>query len=114
MEAGIGNTGISKGFPSFPGRRRFPMDDPELRKLLEQLHSEIEQTKTVDDKGKDLLRHLQRDIGVLLQRSESAETEAEGSFAGRLEDSIDHFEITHPTLTTILSKVLATLSNAGV
>jgi hypothetical protein len=34
------------------------MDNQELQKLLEQLHSEIERTPTVDPKGRELLRAL--------------------------------------------------------
>jgi hypothetical protein len=31
-----------------------------------------------------------------------------------LEDTITHFEVTHPALTRVLSDMLTTLSNAGV
>ena len=47
------------------------MEEQELRKLLEQLHGEIEHTKTVDEKGLELLRHLETDIHALLERSKS-------------------------------------------
>jgi hypothetical protein len=31
-----------------------------------------------------------------------------------MEDSIDHFEVTHPDLTAALSNLSAILSNAGI
>ncbi len=89
-------------------------DDGDLRKLLKQLHSEIERTETVDEKGGELLRHLGADIRALLERTEGAQVQPHPSLAGRLEETIGHFEATHPTLSIIMSEVLATLSNAGI
>ena len=40
-----------------------------LRDLLERLHSELEQTESVDETGNEMLDHLDRDIRALLQRS---------------------------------------------
>jgi hypothetical protein len=31
-----------------------------------------------------------------------------------MNDAIDHFEITHPTLTSMISQMLNILSNAGI
>jgi hypothetical protein len=90
------------------------MDNQELRKLLELLHGEIEQTKSIDDKGRELLRDLAADINELLVRSEGGQAKAQESMLERLEDSISYLEVTHPTLTQTLSRVLETLSNAGI
>ena len=88
------------------------MENQELRKLLEQLHSEIEQIESVDEKGQELLRDLGTDIRELLARSD--DEQAQPSVIERLEDSISYLEVTHPTLTQTLSRVLETLSNAGI
>ena len=90
------------------------MDNQELRKLLEQLDSEIEQTESVDEKGQELLRDLASDIGELLARSEGEKDQAQTSMLERLADSISYLEVTHPTLTQTLTRVLETLSNAGI
>ncbi len=45
------------------------MNNPELRQLLEQLHSEIEHTETLDEKGHALLRDLAQHIQLVLARS---------------------------------------------
>jgi hypothetical protein len=90
------------------------MVDQELNELLEQLHSEIENTQTVDEKGQELLRDIGTDIRELLERSEGSRIQVHPSTIQRLEDTIDYLEITHPTLTTILSRVLDTLGGAGV
>jgi hypothetical protein len=90
------------------------MVDPELNELLEQLHSEIENTETVDEKGQELLRDIGTDIRDLLERSEGSHMQVRASTIQNLEDSIEYLEITHPTLTTILSRVLEILGGAGV
>jgi len=88
------------------------MDNQELRKLLEQLHSEIEQTESMDEKGRELLNDLSTDIRELLARSEGEHTQT--SVLERLGDSISYLEVTHPTLTNTLARILETLSNAGI
>ena len=91
------------------------MADQNLRELLEQLHKELERTETVDEKGKEILRHLDTDIRSLLKRSRiEAEIDVDEPILERWQDTIDHFEATHPTLTTMLSEMMTILSNAGI
>jgi hypothetical protein len=91
------------------------MDDDELRKLLEDLHQKIERTDSVDEKGRELLSHLSLDIRNLLERT-GHEAQLHGSEReiGRLEESVRHFEVTHPSLTAALSQLLNILNNAGI
>jgi len=88
------------------------MTDNNLSKLLEQLHTELNTTEAVDDKGRELLRALNADIEKVLQRSESEQ--ADDSLLERLQESIDHFEMTHPALTSALSNIVNILNNAGI
>jgi dsDNA-specific endonuclease/ATPase MutS2 len=91
------------------------MADQNLRDLLERLHQELERTETVDEKGNEMLRHLDADIRNLLKRSsKGAELDADEPMLERLQDTIDHFEATHPRLTTVLSEMMTILSNAGI
>ena len=89
------------------------MTDPNLRELLERLHNQLEGTEAMDDQGREMLRHLDTDIRDLLKRS-GAKAEADDSMLERLQDTIDYFEATHPTLTNMLSQMMTILSNAGV
>lgn len=91
------------------------MNDSELRQMLEDLHRKIEDTNEVDEKGRELLSHLSVDIRNLLERT-GHEKRLRGSSweVGRLEESIRHFEVTHPKLTSALSHLLNILSNAGI
>ena len=88
------------------------MTDKKLSELLEQLHNELEKPEAMDEKGRELLRSLDADIHKLLERSE--EVDADESVLQRLQDSIDHFEVTHPDLTSALSHMMTILSNAGI
>lgn len=87
------------------------MADKKLRRQLERLHDEIQKTEKVDETGKRLLRDIDGHIRELLARSE---LESRPGLTRGLEDGIRHFEVTHPTLTTALSDLLSTLSNAGI
>ena len=90
------------------------MDDPELDKLLAQLHQEIEKTSNVGDKEQALLRDLSGDIRNLLDRSADSPKPPIPTTVQRLEASIDLLEISHPTLTAMMTRLLAILSNAGI
>lgn len=90
------------------------MDDQELHQLLEKLHSEIEQTDSVDEKALALLQHIEKDMRELVDRSENRIAKPRAATLRRLEDSIDHLEVTHPSLTTTLSELLEILSKAGI
>ncbi len=89
-------------------------DDDELRQKLEQIHDEIEHLDHVDERGRVLLRDLDGHIRELLARSEVAEGKPQPAMRRGLEDSIRHFEVTHPSLTEALSDLLTALSNAGI
>jgi hypothetical protein len=100
-------------YPQFQKwKARHAMSDKKLTRLLEQLHTELASARIVDEKGRELLRLLNDDIQNLLERSE--DIESDDSLLERLQESIDHFEVTHPTLTSALSSLLTSLSNAGI
>ena len=90
------------------------MDDLELRKLIKQLHAEIQNTKTVDKKGQELLLQLESEIQVLLDRPDVTVTPVHPSTLQRLEEGLKHFEATHTELTNLLSELLEILSNVGI
>jgi predicted nucleic acid-binding Zn-ribbon protein len=90
------------------------MDNTELRKLLHQLHDEIKSIRSVDEKSSEMLRDLERDIRAILERSEETPVQLHPSIVQRLEGALNHFEATHPDLTTLISKLLDSLSNAGI
>lgn len=84
------------------------------RELLQQLHDEIHNTQSLDEKGRELLQDLDSDIRALLERSEEHEGDEHPSLMQNLESTLRHFEVTHPELTVLVAKMLETLSNAGI
>jgi len=89
------------------------MADNDLNKLLQKLHEDLDNTQAVDEKGRELLRVLNADIQELLERSENGGPD-DDSLLERLQESIDHFEVTHPALTSALSNIMTALNNAGI
>lgn len=89
------------------------MADQSLDELLEKLHMELERTEVTDEAERERLRRLQEDIRRLRERSgESAD--ADDPMLERFQDSVDHFEETHPQLTLMISEMMTILSNAGI
>lgn len=89
------------------------MTDQNLRELLEKLRNELERTEATDEAGRERLRHLDADIRTLLERSDER-METDEPMLERLQESIDHFETSHPQLTLMLSQMMTILSNAGI
>jgi hypothetical protein len=90
------------------------MENNELRSLLAKLHEEIKNTKEVDDKGLELLRDLEADITALLARSDENAEPVRPSIFKNMEDTVTHFEVTHPTLTEQVTAISDILSGAGI
>jgi hypothetical protein len=82
-----------------------------LRELLEKLHHELSQMEPTDEAGQERLRQLEADIRRL-REDEAAETDE--PMLERFQESIDHFEETHPDLTMMISQMMTILSNAGI
>jgi predicted nucleic acid-binding Zn-ribbon protein len=89
------------------------MTDQNLHELLEKLERELEQVETTDEAGRARLRHLEADIRRLRERSGEQE-ESDEPMLERFQDSIDHFETSHPELTMMISQMMTILSNAGI
>jgi hypothetical protein len=90
------------------------MDEQGLRTLLEELQKELDKIEDIDEKGRELLLHLDAEIHELLQRSTTDNPLPRPSTIQRFTDSIDYFEVIHPTLSATLIKLLGILSNAGI
>ena len=89
------------------------MSDHNLQELLEKLEKEMEQMEVTDEAGRERLRHLEADIRRLRERSREGE-ETDESMLERFQESIDHFETSHPELTMMISQMMTILSNAGI
>jgi len=81
--------------------------------MLGELQDQIDQTTSEDEKGRALLRDLTADIKEFLDDFAKGERRPKESFLQRLQDAIDHFAVTHPTLTLALSYALTILAPPG-
>lgn len=90
------------------------MDNKELDGLLHKLHDEIQKTRSIDDKDSELLRDLEVDIRTLLEKLQGGTIQVHPSIQQRLELAVNHFEVSHPDLTTLISNLLDSLSSAGI
>ncbi len=85
--------------------------DQEIRRMLTQLHDELERTETLDENEQAMMRHLMNDIQVTLAHAGRKPT---SSFVNRLEESVETLEVSHPTLSSLIRKPLESLNIAGI
>jgi hypothetical protein len=83
--------------------------DSKLRELLQQLHTELEQTESVDDTTRSQLEHLTSDIQSILERSDDMHADENPVLHDRLGNAIEQFEASHPQLTTIMAQITEAL-----
>ena len=90
------------------------MEDPELHEALEKLHHELEQADDLDDESRQGLQHLMSDIRMALDRQPPAPEGEDESLFDQLNESIQQYEVSHPSLTAALQHALEILSGAGI
>jgi len=90
------------------------MDAIELRKLVEQLQLEIQKAKIINEKDQEMLIQLDSEIHELLGRIKDNEVNIHPTTIKRLEESLNHFEASHSTLTSVISQILDALSSMGI
>lgn len=80
--------------------------DEKFRQSLQQLHDELEQTKSVDPETRQLLEHLMKDIQSALKDSSGKLPRRNDAMGQRLQESIQRLEKSHPNLVLTLGRVL--------
>ena len=90
------------------------MEQEQLRQTLEHLHAELQQVRAVDDASRRLLVHLVADVQGLLDGAGEDLPPRDLPLAERLQEGIQQFQGTHPTLTLAMERVLDTLSQTGI
>jgi hypothetical protein len=85
-----------------------PEQNP-LHDTLQNLHTELQQAQPADDKSREVINSLTQDVQGAIAHPEQHHT-----LRGRLEDSIDHLEESHPRLTLAIGAVLDNLAAIGL
>jgi hypothetical protein len=88
------------------------MEPNQFDQLLEKIRAAIRNVESTDEKERRLLQDLEQDVIRLSEREDKAQPE--DSMLQRMRDAVDHFEVTHPTLTAMISELSTILSNAGI
>lgn len=89
------------------------MNTDQLKNVLKDLHRQLESAGTVDGELKSLLQVLDRDIGQLLSKSDSAPA-ADAGLTGRAQELSARFAAQHPQLETALRELAQTLERMGI
>ncbi|MGA1823839.1 MAG: DUF4404 family protein [bacterium] len=90
------------------------MQKQNVSALLEQLHKELEEIRSVDDNDRKLLTILKNDIQQILDQTETNRSTHHTSLIKQLAEAINCFEKAHPTLTLTMKQLIDTLSNMGI
>jgi hypothetical protein len=85
------------------------MDQERLRRDLERLDEEIAQAGPSDERRTALLQKLRDDIRDLLDHPDTASSTRYDSVRASLEDSVYHFDASHPKLAKTMTEVIDTL-----
>ncbi len=90
------------------------MTNQELRKQLEQLHSELEQTSDVDPETARELSEIDRHIQALLRRPDRELVEKHHTVTESLREALVSFGNEHPQLTIAVERVLDAFTEMGI
>jgi hypothetical protein len=88
------------------------MGNQRLNKQLQELLTQLQQAKTLEQGDREALLQLVKDIQATLTRTGKSEEYA--SAVQRLEDAVQRFEVTHPQITATMARVINGLSNMGI
>ena len=88
------------------------MPQDRLNELLKELRLELEGLDLSETEIRERLSQVLEQGPTSLELS--PDSEAHQNFLSQLEDSITHFEVTHPRMTQVLNEIFTLLSNAGI
>ena len=88
--------------------------DKELETRLEQLHGELQQIESVDEREQQLLRTLMSDIKKLTKHREGDDQLAPDKLGEGLKEGIELFEASHPRATMLMGQVIDALAKMGI
>lgn len=87
------------------------MHDDRLHQLLQDLHREVGSAGTLDEDTRRNLNALADELRALAEKGEGT---PEGGLRDRLQEEVQRFEATHPTLAQTLANVIDTLALYGL
>jgi tRNA C32,U32 (ribose-2'-O)-methylase TrmJ len=90
------------------------MKKDQIREPLQKLYDQLNNTYSSDKQTQERIQALKSDVQkVLEEMGEFSPGEHQGVLAN-LRSSVEHFEGSHPELTSLLNDVITTISNWGI
>jgi tRNA C32,U32 (ribose-2'-O)-methylase TrmJ len=90
------------------------MKQDKVREKLERLYTELKNTRSDDRQTREQLRVLTADIKDALDHLDERLPEQNKSVMVRMQNAVQHFETSHPGLTSVLNDVISSLANWGL
>ena len=85
------------------------MSDHDLDVLLEELHKRLKQARSLDPEARKLLTTVASDIETALENDDTSAVATEP-----VEQLAVRFEADHPSLAGVLRQIMDTLGKAGI
>lgn len=90
------------------------MASQDVNEKLKQLHTELGQTETTDEKSQAVVGDLQENIQTVLDKPPAEQPEHYESLRERLDDAALHFEVSHPALAEMIEDASSALGGIGI
>ena len=90
------------------------MNSQQLRKTLEELHAELEQTQSVDQDTRQTLAEIDQHIQTLLAGPDRVFTTRHHPLTARLREARLRFEESYPQLVVNIERVLDAFNEMGI
>lgn len=91
------------------------MKRDQLIQSLHQLHAKLRDVEDVDSQTREKIDAMIGDIERSLEDEKNqVVTPRHTPLRKSLEDSVEHFEVSHPNLTSIINHVISTLNAMGI
>jgi hypothetical protein len=90
------------------------MEHENIREKLEGLYTELKNTRSSDKQTEARLRSLSAEVKDAIDNLGDLRPEQHKGVLDRLRGAVQHFETSHPELTSVLNDVISSLANWGI
>ena len=90
------------------------MNNNHLHNHLNALHNEVEQAEVDNTEAQKMLDTLSENIQNILEHPGDISFDHHRILMNNLENSLVHFEVSHPTLTPLINHVIMSLNSLGI
>lgn len=88
--------------------------DDELKRLLENVHAALEETRELDDETRELVRELDEDIHRLVESGEPADQDAYEGAVDKAKELQARFQAEHPVAERFFREIIDVLAKVGI